>query len=729
MASGTEQAYPIDDAMTRALDMHKAGRLGEAQALYQRVLQARPNHPEALHFLGLLAHQRGKSDVAVSMIRQAIAAGFGGALAYYNLAEAYRALGQTEEAIASYRQALKADPMDSYAHFGLADVHYEAGDFDQAIDQYERALALEPDHPEMLNNLGNALLEKGETAAALSRYERALEIDPNYTRAMANIADVRANEDRDGALPMLRRAADAADEAETLVQIGRIFQRLDLPDEATACADRAIATDPACADAHLMRGNVLWHRGDFADAAKCYLAAAEARPDLATTHMHLASALVELRRHDEALAGFGEALRIDPDLAEAVSGRAYALLEKGEVQEAHREADRALAMDPKLASAHYHLGVCLQQMGRFDDAQVSMERARALNPDLGAAHFNLAYGEGQSGDEAEIERLEAFAADSTKQVRDRIAVHFALGRQYDGAKAYDRAFDHYIRGNALKRRSQPFDPETFESFVSTLIDIFTPEYFAAREGFGDPSELPVFVVGMPRSGSTLVEQIISAHPEAHGAGELWTMHKLIAEIDELLDVDAPFPACAADLDAEGAARLAAYYMNDLRRHAPDKRRITDKLPLNYLRAGLIAAILPGARIIHTMRDPIDICVSCFTQNFGRGLNFTNDLTDLGLYYRQYERLMAHWRAVLPKPMLDLPYEELVADQDAVSRRIVDFLGLDWDPAVLRFHDHDRPVQTASFWQVRQPIYKSSVEKWRRYESALGPLLEALGRDA
>jgi tetratricopeptide (TPR) repeat protein len=729
VARQTDNAYPVEDALARALDLHKSGRLGEAQALYQRVLQARPNHPEALHFLGLLAHQSGKSDVAVSMIRQAIAAGFAGALAYYNLAEAYRALGQTEEAVVSYQQALKADPSDGYAHFGLADAHYDAGDFDRAVDHYERALALEPDHPEILNNLGNALLQRGDSAGALARYERAVAVDPDYAGAMANIAEVRADTDKEAALPLLRRAAGLAEEAETLVQIGRIFRQLDLPVEAMECFERAIAADPACADAHQMRGNLLWHRGELTEAAKAYLAAVEARPDLASTHMHLASALVELHRHDEALAGFDHALRIDPKLAEAVSGRAYALLAKGEVDAAYGEAERAIAMDPDLASAHYHLGVCLQQMGRFDDAQIRMERARELNPDLGAAHFNLSYGDALRGDADEIARLEAFAGDPAKQMRDRIAVHFALGRQYDGAKEYARAFDHYIQGNILKRQSQPFDAEAFESFISTLIDIFTPDYFAARASFGDPTEQPVFVVGMPRSGSTLVEQIISAHPRAHGAGELWTMHRLIADIGNLLDADTPFPACAADLDAEGAARLAAYYMDDLRPHAPDAERITDKLPLNYQRAGLIAAILPGARIIHTMRDPVDTCVSCFTQNFGRGLNFTNDLADLGHYYRQYERLMDHWRAVLPKPMLEVQYEELVADQDTVSRRIVEFLGLDWDPAVLRFHDHERPVQTASFWQVRQPIYKSSVEKWRRYESALGPLLEALGHDA
>ena len=729
MASQTEGAFRIEDAMARALELHKAGQLGEAQGLYQRVLQASPNHPEAMHFLGLVAHQSGKSDVAVSMIRQAIAAGFRGALAFYNLAESYRALGQTEEAVASYRQALEADPQDSYAHFGLADAYYDAGEFDSAITHYERALTLEPDHPEILNNLGDALLEKGETEAALARYERAVEVDPGYAGAMANIADLRAAEDRDGALTLLRQAAQAAEDADTLVQIARIFQRLDLADEAMECCDRAIGLDAACAHAHLTRGNIYWHRGEMAEAGKCYLAAAEARPDLATTHMHLASALIELRRHDQALAGFDEALRIDPDLADAVSGRAYALLEKGEVEEAYREAERAIAMNPALASGYYHLGVCLQQMGRFEDAQVQMERARELNPDLGAAHFNLAYGEGQSGDKDEIARLEAFAADATKPVRDLIAVHFALGRQYDGAKAYDRAFGHYMQGNALRRQSQPFDAEAFEAFITTLIEIFTPEYFAARTGLGDPSELPVFIVGMPRSGSTLVEQIVGAHPETHGAGELWTMHKLIAEIEALLGADAPFPACAADLDPEGAARLAAYYLDDLRRHAPDKRRITDKLPLNYLRAGLIAVILPGARIIHTKRDPVDTCVSCFTQNFGRGMNFTNDLADLGFYFRQYERLMAHWRAVLPSPLLEVRYEELVSDQEAVSHRLIEFLGLDWDPSVLRFHDHDRPVQTASFWQVRQPIYKTSVEKWRRYESALGPLLEALGRNA
>jgi hypothetical protein len=251
---------------------------------------------------------------------------------------------------------------------------------------------------------------------------------------------------------------------------------------------------------------------------------------------------------------------------------------------------------------------------------------------------------------------------------------------------------------------------------------FTPAFFAERRGvFGSPSDVPVFIVGMQRSGTTLTEQIAASHPQVYGAGEL----EHIRRIAGMIKIGRP-ESTVRQLTSADSLALAGDYLRKVREIGGDALRIVDKMPHNFQYLGLIAILFPKARIIHCTRDPMDNCVSCFTQSFTGHHGYNTDLRQLGLYYREYRRLMDHWRRVLPIPMLEIDYEEMVADQETQSRRLIDFLGLDWDPACLNFHETDRSVQTASRWQVRQPIYKTSVKRWKDYEKHLGPLKKALG---
>jgi hypothetical protein len=258
------------------------------------------------------------------------------------------------------------------------------------------------------------------------------------------------------------------------------------------------------------------------------------------------------------------------------------------------------------------------------------------------------------------------------------------------------------------------------------MEIYSPDYFAARANIGETSEVPVFVLGMPRSGTTLVEQIIASHPAAHGAGELEELGWLAANMPKLTGGTAPYPEAARLIDATNAKSIAAQYLEPLIARAPAARRITDKMPGNFIRIGLIAVLFPKARIVHVRRHPLDTCLSCFFQHFGRGHHFSYDLGHLGHYYTQYQRLMAHWARVLPGRIFDVQYEDVVSKQEETSRAIIAHCGLDWDPKCLAFHEHERQVRTASFWQVRQPLYASSVGRWQAYEKHLGPLKAALG---
>jgi hypothetical protein len=312
---------------------------------------------------------------------------------------------------------------------------------------------------------------------------------------------------------------------------------------------------------------------------------------------------------------------------------------------------------------------------------------------------------------------------------ERICLHFALAKAYEDCADPDRSFGHLCAGNALKRRSVAYDEAAVLGGLARLRAVFTPDLMRDRAGQGDPSATPIFVVGMPRSGTTLVEQILASHPHVFGAGELECFPTVVRElIDGAPNADA-FPELLRTIDAARLRGLGAAYRGAIEPLAPTARRITDKLPLNFTHVGLIHLALPNARIVHVRRDPLDTCLSCFSKLFTGNQPFTYDLGELGRYYRDYEALMAHWQRLLPAGvMLELQYEDLVADLDGQARRLVAHCGLDWNDACLAPHAAVRPVRTASVVQVRQPLYRDALGRAERYRSLLGPLLEALASE-
>ncbi|HVH84742.1 MAG TPA: sulfotransferase, partial [Steroidobacteraceae bacterium] len=366
----------------------------------------------------------------------------------------------------------------------------------------------------------------------------------------------------------------------------------------------------------------------------------------------------------------------------------------------------------------------------------AFRRALAVKPGFPTALFHLAHLRGAEPTDAEVGAIERALEAPRLPRQARIGLSFALARLCDERGEYDKAFLHCKRANDMKAADQAFDHEGLARHVDALVATFDRGFFAARRGLGSPSERPVFVVGMPRSGTTLVEQILASHPEVRGAGELAASNAMVEGLARLPNATAAgkaYPEAAGLLDQEEAQALAERYLEAVGRDAREgeggePRRVTDKMTGNFMRLGLIALLLPRARVIHCQRDPFDTCLSCYFQNFLEPFPFTSELSRLGKYYREYERLMAHWRAVLPAPMLEVPYEALVADPEPWCRRMLEFCGLPWDERVLRFFATERAVQTASFWQVRQPIYLSSVGRWRHYRAHLGSLFDALGRE-
>lgn len=718
----------IDGLFSAAFEHHRAGRLREAQAGYRQVLQVKADHAPALHYLGLLAHQVEQHDLAVSFLRQAVAADGTVALYFHNLGEAYRALDRHEEAAASYRQSLALDESSADAHYALGNALYELGRLDEAIASYRRAVALAPHDAEALSNLGNALMDKGEREEAETVYRQAIAADPGYLSAYVNLGSALLAGGRADEAIAMHRAALARNErmAEAHLNLGNALARKGSFDEAVSSFQRALSLEPRFAEAHNSLGLALRERREPSAACECFLKAIDCRPRYGEAHTNLGVALLDLRRLDDALGAFREAIKIDPNDAEAHCLLASTLGQRNRLEEAIGSAKRALELRPDLAKAHFTMGLLLEQQGKFEEAVEWQKQALALNPNLTEAHYHATLSRRAEGDAAEIGRIEALLAQDDLNDRQRMNLHFALGKAADDAGRFETAFTHYRAANECKKKDVSFDRENLEPYVDLLIEVFDKQYFVEHSGIGSESDRPVFILGMPRSGTTLVEQIIASHPEVHGAGELEDLGYVSASLPRTLDTELSFPLAATLITKDNARRLAEPYLEALRTHSATARRVTDKMPGNFLRVGLIAVLFPKARIIHTKRDPLDTCLSCYFQNFNRGMHFSYDLEDLGHYYRQYERLMAHWRTVLPGRLLEVQYEELIANQEAKSREIIAHCGLDWDPRCLAFHEHERQVRTASFWQVRQPLYASSVGRWRHYEKHLAPLKAALG---
>jgi hypothetical protein len=367
-------------------------------------------------------------------------------------------------------------------------------------------------------------------------------------------------------------------------------------------------------------------------------------------------------------------------------------------------------------------------VGRIEEASDAFEKAIERAPSNARFYRSLTVCKRIAASDPRLAAMEALAEDMPSLSEEaQIDLHFALGTVFAELGHPERSFPHLLEGNALKRRQIVYDEAAVLASFERIRTAYTAAVMGDKEGLGDPALEPVFVLGMPRSGSTLVEQILASHPKIFGAGELTDFEETATRLDTAGGVSASLPEAAASLTGDQLRRLGGSYLERVKALAPAAERIVDKMPGNFRLAGLINLALPNARIVHTVRDPIDVCLSCFSKLFTGDQPYTYDLGELGRYYRAYEALMAHWPRVLPEGvMLEVEYEAVVADIEHEARRIIAHCGLEWDDACLSFYKTRRVIRTASAAQARQPIYNSSVGRWHPYNGMIGPLFEALG---
>jgi tetratricopeptide (TPR) repeat protein len=551
---------------------------------------------------------------------------------------------------------------------------------------------------EALNNLGNALRMSGDIDGAIEAYQEALTYRANYAEAYNNLG--------------------------TLLQQNRQF------DEAEHALRKAIQQNPQYVEAHNNLAQLLANQKKEVEALRILGDALKFAPKNVQTL--LITARIQMRRNSHAAAEGAArlALKEEPENPDALTIMGQLMHETDRYEEAIKLLERALKKRPDSPEALNFYGVALKSVGRLDEARETILKALKLNAGMYGAYANLNdlvdFSEGP-GEEL-FNRMDAvFASVPNKEADYLLPLHFAYAKALEDRGEHPRALEHYITGGRMKRAQLNYtEAETF-GFFDGIREAFPKSAFENRKFAGIDDPRPTFIVGMPRSGSTLVEQILASHPDVFGAGEVKYLSRSLGQLRDRFPSLPKYPQMVDKITPAQMGIVGKSYLDALSKGSGDAKRITDKLLTNYFFVGFIHLLFPNAKIINTQRDPVDTCLSGFTKLFKDDMPHSYDLGELGRYYGKYRELMQHWEEVLPEgALITVQYEDVVADTEKEARRLIDFLELPWDDKCVDFHKSDRPVKTASVAQVRKPIYNTSVKRWTKYGDGLQPLVDAIG---
>lgn len=682
--------------MDEAFRLYSVGQLDAALRLAEKIVEARPRTALAHNLLGAIHIAAGRSPEAVKSFQRAINLDGTNPQFYSNLGETERQRGKLREAAIALSRAIELDPRSFQALNNLGIVHFDRKDYEEAVTLYGRAIAANPDYPEAHNNLGNVLRMLGKDEEALEEYQKALMIRENYPEAYNNLATIlREKEQVAEAEHAYRKAIDLNPQyMDAYNNLAVLLVRADRRDEALRVLGSALDINPRNVSTLLQVARVQMEKGTYQPAEQACRLAVQLEPGNARTHATLGEVLNDMERFDKALTAYEAALEIDPDLWDV----------------------RNL------------YGNCLKSVGRMDDARSEMHRALEINPKALGVYANLSDLEKYTPDNPLFLAMQRIIAEADDPVDQRYtALHFALGKAYDDVGEHEKAIDHYTTGAKLKRATLDYDESESESFFKGIEEIYDADFLASPPFAGNPSRRPIFIVGMPRSGSTLVEQILASHPQISGGGETKELSRQLGGLRGRFPALPKYPELGPRMNASEFRLVADGYLSAQSALAGGAARATDKLLSNFYFVGLIHVLFPNAKFIHTTRNPVDSCISTFSKLFKDDMPHSYDFGELARYYKRYQKLMAHWERVLPPGvMTTVAYEDVVENLEENARALIDFVDLPWDPACLAFHESARPVRTASVVQVRSPVYTTAVGRWRRYGAAIQPLVDGLG---
>jgi tetratricopeptide (TPR) repeat protein len=634
--------------------------------------------------------------------------------------------GDAEMAERLCRQALDAFPRDANLLCLLGASMLKQNRAKEAEHTLSRAVRMYPGFARAHEALADALVMQGKLPQGLEALDRAAELEPGNASVRFKRGKVLDGLGRDDeAAKQFEESFKLTPYREDLVR-GLRLQRMGNVKEAEKIYRDVLLRDPDNVDALRLLAGVAMRAKQWGDAEVLLGKALDKAPDFVQGWLDLGLALHEQDRTDDALAAYAQAMRLEPDQPSACASAATTNAMAGRHDEALRLFDEALRRKPDHAGALAGRGHTLKTVGRQEEAIEAYRACIRAHPWHGESWWSLANLKTFRFSDDDVAEMEAQIADERLGDEQRANFLFALGKACEDKGEYARAFDYYSQGNENRRARENYDPVHTADTHDALIEIFTREFVESRAGSGDPDDAPIFIVGLPRSGSTLIEQILASHPDVEGTHELPDLGRVARATGARRTDRQKYPAVIPSLTPEDLAGLGADYIERTRRHRhAGTPRFTDKMPNNFAHVGLLSLILPNAKIINAKRHPLDSCFGSFKQLFARGQPFTYDLFELGEFYFEYDRLMKHWHEVLPGKVLDVQYEEVVDDLETQVRRMLDFCGLPWDDACLRYYESDRAVKTASSEQVRKPIYATSKHRWRNYEQELAPLIEIL----
>ncbi len=692
-SSRISKELSISEALAQAQDFWNSGRAQLAEMLCERVLQTWPGQPDALHLLGLVAYACGNLDLAIEYLRKAGQAPSASPMYLSNLAEMLRQKGLPTEAEQVARRALSIDSDIPAAWNNLGIILQETGKLNESRHCLEKLITLQPNNPESHNNLANTYKRLGLLDQALENWLRALELKPGYAEVHSNLSS--------------------------------FYNDLAEYDKAIEHGLKALELKPKLAEAYINLAAVESSRDNHLQALHWLQGVMNFAPVNVTALSAQGLALMHLDRLDEALNAVNTALEYAPEHTEALNAQGLILSARGQVSAAEHAFKAVIVRaDITQEKAMINLANLLMQDGRKIEADGMFDEVLTQYPNSASGWFNRSdMVRFKSGDIA-IGRMQALLMHPYKLAgRDKMLIHFALGKAYLDINDSEQAFYHLDLGNQLKRKHILFDVQATAEWMERIAHTFTAEFireFQSHEAHGLSGKAPIFVLGMPRSGTSLVEQILASHPRIRGGGELKAIQRLVDSLSG-------YPTISPALTSVWTSQLGREYLKTIEPLLDEGAHLVDKMPANFLHAGLIHMILPQARIIHCRRDAVDTCLSIYSKLFSDQQSFAYDQAELGQFYRCYEELMSHWRNVIPAThFIDVDYELVVDNVENESRRMLDFLGLQWDPACLDFYNTKRIVKTASTNQVRQPVYKTSKGRWRQHAAQLEPLLMALG---
>lgn len=568
------------------------------------------------------------------------------------------------------------------------------GRFDEAETCFRQAVKLKPDYAIAYGNLGLALHDQGKLDEAEANLHKALKLNPDFAEAHNNL--------------------------------GMTFHSSGRPDEAEACFRQAIKLNPDYTKAFNNLGLALHDQGKLDEAEANLNKALTLTPDFADTYINLGIILNSQGKLEEAVASYRQALTLRPDYAEAHYNLGITLGDQGKLAESETSLRQALKLNPDYTEAYNNLGLTLHSSGKLDEAETCFRQALKLNPDSAKVYKSLSLFTKKSEVDDVIIAMEKLYNRKDMSDEDQIDLGFALGKSFENLGEYEKSFDFILDANLVKRKSYTYSIQDDHKLFERIKKTFSPDFISSHKNSSNPDNTPIFILGMPRSGTTLVEQILASHPLVFGAGELLFLANIVNKICAE-GAAGKSPECILELGKEEIERIGSEYIEKIRKYSNSAQHITDKLPHNFMHLGLINKILPNAKVIHCVRSPMDNCLSIFKTDFMEQLHsYAYDLVEIGQYYNLYLDLMAHWEKVLPGFMYTIKYEEVVSDQQNQIKGLLEFCGLPWNEACLAFHKTKRKVVTASLAQVRRPIYKDSVELWKRYEKQLEPLRKAIG---